>query len=128
VLPQALATGRFVSTVTLMAPTGARSASGQPLPPPSGYADVSGLVDLQCMAAPLAQANIRATERRTLPDIMASEPLHILVAGYYPQVEGGNAEGWLAVVDGGASYWIVMGAESDSQGQMTRLEVKLVNT
>jgi hypothetical protein len=124
VMPAALSTGLFASTITIMQPTGVLGPSGAPLQPPAGFESVTGLVGIPCQAAPLAPNKIEATEMRELEQIIASQPLHILLNGWYPQIEGGVANGWLAVIEN--VYYIILGAESDSQGQMTRLEVKLV--
>jgi hypothetical protein len=127
VLPQAFASGMFTSTVTLMAPTGALGPSGAPLIPPNGFAEVDGYVNLPCVAAPLSTNRIQSTEMRDLEEITASSPQHILLDGYFPNLEAGAANGWLANLDGGTSFWIVLGAESDSQSQMTRMAVKLAS-
>ena len=61
--------------------------------------------------------------------ITASELHHVLLAGYFPALDlGWRGEGtpkgeWQAIVDGWA--YTIMGVESDSQSQMTRVQVKL---
>ncbi len=120
VMPIALSTGLFVSLCTFQAPSGNVNPDGSP---DNVFVDVPGLVNIACMAPPLTDANIQATEVKSLQEILSEAMLHILLKGWYPQIENGASEGWQAVIDG--TVFDLMGAESDSQGQMTRLKVRL---
>lgn len=116
VMPLARATGLFVSLCTLQQPDGILTGAGQPS---GNYVNVPGLVNIACMDAPLSEARIQASEIKGLDEIEAFAPRHILLSGYYPQIAAGVAAGWQVVVDGTALD--LMGAESDSQAQMTRI-------
>lgn len=121
VMPAALATGLFVSLATFQAPTGDVGPSGAPL---NTFADVAGLVNIPCIAAPTSDASVQANELKSLEDVMAAALLHVLLNDWYPQIENGVAVGWRVVIDG--IVFDLLGAESDSQGQQTRIEVKVV--
>ena len=127
VMPAAVATGLFVSLFTArepvptIGPTGAMEFD---------YVNVSGLVNIPCMAPPPSPSSIQATEVRSLEDITAAEIHHVLLSGYFPQLDAGwrgeNPDGkgaWIALIDG--FNYEIMGVESDSQSQMTRVRVKL---
>lgn len=120
VMPAALATGLFVSLCTLQAPSGNVNPDGSP---DNTFVNVAGLVNIPCMAPPLTDSNIQATEVKSLAEILSEAMLHILLNKWYPQIENGASQGWQAVIDG--TVFDLMGAESDSQGQMTRLKVRL---
>ena len=124
---EAIDTGLFVSLCTLQTPSGTFTLSGAP---DGLYNNVAGLVNIPCTAPPPAESRVQATTVRDLAEITASELHHVLLAGYYPSVdlgwrgEGADATGpWRALIDGWA--YEIMGVESDSQSQMTRLMVKL---
>ncbi len=118
VMPEALATGLFVSHCTIQAPDGIFVGSGQE----SGdWVDVEGLVNIQCMSAPISDSKILADEMKSLEETMAVNLRHVLLDGYYPQIEPGQR----AVLDGVG--WDILGAEADSQSQMTRLHLKLAS-
>ena len=119
-MPQAIATGLFVSLFTAQKPSGNLGPSGAP---DGTYVNVSGLVDIPCTAPPPSDARIQATEVRELEVIISSQLKHVLLNGYYPALESGIQSGWQAIIDG--TTYICLGAESDSQGQLTRVEVKI---
>jgi hypothetical protein len=82
------------------------------------------------MAPPPSPASIQATEVRALEEITASEVHHVLLNGWYPQLDAGwrgeAADGkgaWIALID--STQYEICGVESDSQSQMTRMTVKL---
>jgi hypothetical protein len=126
VMPATVATGLFVSLFTAQAPSGAFGPTGAP---DGLYADVAGLVNIPCTAPPPSANRVQATTVRDLAEITASELHHVLLAGYFPALDlGWRGEGtpkgeWQAIVDGWA--YTIMGVESDSQSQMTRVQVKL---
>ena len=120
VMPEAIKTGLFVSLCTIQAPSGIFNASGAP---DGNYVDVAGLVDIPCTAPPPSEIRIQSTELKGLAEIMAAQLKHVLLNGYYPTLEAGIRSGWQAVIDG--TVYDALGAESDSQGTQTRMEVKL---
>ena len=119
-MPEAIRTGLFVSLCTIQAPSGGFGPSGAPVGP---YADVAGLVNIPCTAPPPGETRILSTEVKELAEIMAAQLKHVLLDNYYPTLEAGVRVGWQALIDGTA--YDILGAESDSNGQMTRMEVKL---
>ena len=119
VMPTAVASGRFKSFCTIQQPDGVLVDAGQP----SGmFVDVPGLVNIRCMAPPEANVRITASEVKSQENIQSFSELHILLDYWYPALENGVAMGWRAVIDGVALD--VMGAESGSQGVMTRMVVR----
>ena len=125
VMESALATGLFVSLVTIQQPTGEQTADGSPLmtggDSGDGWNNVAGLVNIQAMNGPEADARIRAKTERQIEQIEAFQFRHLLLGGYYPQIE--QADNWRAVVDGQA--YDPIGIESDSQSSQTRLLLQL---
>ncbi len=126
VMPIALSTGLFVSLSTFQQPNGLTNPDGSPQTDADGnpiFVDVAGLVNIPCMAPPITDGSIQATEVKALQEILSEEMLHVLLNAWYPQIQGGVTDGWQCVVDG--TVYDLMGAESDSQMQMTRLKVRL---
>lgn len=120
VMPQARATGLFVSLCTLQQPDGILIGAGQP----SGvYTDVTGLVDIPCMAAPTGDSRITSSEEKTLDDTQVFSPMHVLLDDYYPSISQGVVDGWRAVIDD--VNYDLLGSENDSQAKMTRLIVRM---
>jgi hypothetical protein len=120
VMRRALATGLFVSLASFSAPDGLLTDGGQP----SGtFAPVPNHQAIPCMSMPMGEARILASEMQGLKDVMASAPRHVLLNAYYPEIEGGVSNGWIVEIDD--IDFDVLGAESDSQGQMTRIAVRL---
>ena len=131
VMPAAIATGLFVSLFTAQEPV--------PVIGPTGavefdYVNVSDatLVNVPCTAPPPSASDIQATEVRALEEITASELHHVLLAGYFPQLDAGwrgeNADGkgaCIALIDG--FNYEISGVESDSQSTQTRVRVKLAS-
>ena len=91
----------------------------------SSSSHVAGLVNIACMDTPPSEIRIQSTELKDLEEILATRLKHILLDGYYYQIELGVPLGWRAVIDGVA--FDLLGAESDSQAQQTRMEVKLAS-
>ena len=121
VMPQAVATGLFVSLCTAQAPTGTKTPYGQP---DGTFANVAGLVNIPCMDAVLSTGTIEATEVKELQDIMSKAFRHTVLNGWYPQFIPGAAVGWRVIVDG--TVYDLLGAEQDSQWTQTRLKLQLV--
>ena len=119
VMAAAQRTGLFVSLCTIQQPDGVLIDAGQPS---GNFIPVSGMVNIPCMAPPESTIRINASEVKSEANIQSFSELHILLSGWYPALEDGVSMGWRAVIDGQA--FDLMGAESDSQGQMTRLVVR----
>lgn len=122
VMPQAFATGLFVSLATFQQPDGLQGPTGGPS---GAYVPVEGLVSIPCMNAPASIALIQATETRSVTDILAKGLRHVALNGYYPAVLTGWRAGWQVAIDGVA--YDILGAEPDSQRTQTRLELQLVS-
>jgi hypothetical protein len=136
VMPATVATGRLVSLCTIQAPSGNFGPSGAP---DGLYNDVAGLVAIPCTAPPPSSARVQATEVKALAEITAAELHHVLLDTWYPQLdagwrgEGSPAGAWAALIganDGSGNLidgylYDILGVESDSQSQMTRMTVRL---
>jgi hypothetical protein len=122
VMPAATTTGLFVSSCTIMIPDGVFDAGGSPS---GAYAAVAGLSMIPCMDAVPSMARIQATEVKALAEIMSKGLRHVLLNGSYPQILGLKQAGSVrCLVDG--VYYELYGAEDDSQGTQTRLDMELV--
>ena len=120
VMTAALATGLFVSRVTIEAPDGLFSDAGQPS---GNYVPVAGAVAIRCMASPVSDIRITANEEKSVPDVQSFAPRHVLLDRRYPALEEGFMRGWRARLDDEPPA-DVTGVDSDSQHQMTRLALK----
>ena len=122
---EALASGLIVSLVTIQQPTGEQTADGSPLmtggDSGDGWNNVAGLINLQCMNGPEADARIRAKTERQTEYIEAFQFRHLFLPGYFPQIQ--QFDNWRAIVDGQA--YDPIGVESDSQHTQTRLLLQL---
>ena len=120
VMPEAVATGLFSSLFTAQQPSGVLDATGAP----NGvWVPIAGLVNIACTAPPPSTARIQATEVRDLQEILSLQMKHVLLQGYYPSLMSASDKNWNALIDGIA--YDIMGAESDSQKEMTRVEVRI---
>lgn len=121
----ALDSGLIVSLVTIQQPTGEQTADGSQAmtggDSGDGWNNVAGLIDLQCMNGPEADARIRAKTDRNPDFIEAFQFRHLFMPGYYPQIE--QFDNWRAIVDGQA--YDPIGVETDSQFTQTRLLLQL---
>jgi hypothetical protein len=121
----ALDSGLIVSLVTIQQPTGEQTADGSPLATGGdtgdGWNNVAGLINLQCMNGPEADARIRAKTNRDVDYVEAFQFRHLFLPGYYPQIE--QFDNWRAIVDGQA--YDPIGVETDSQFSQTRLLLQL---
>lgn len=124
VMPAVRATGLLRSLCTIQTPPESDTFdAGGAMDPDTPWDDLTGHVDLPCMAAPLQQGDtVSPDETRSMAEILARTPKHVLLDGYYPELDGKTE--YRAVVDGVA--YNITKAESDSQAQMTRLAVELV--
>ena len=122
---EALASGLIVSLVTIQQPTGEQTADGSPLmtggDSGDGWNNVSGLINLQCMNGPEADARIRAKTERQTEYIEAFQFRHLFLPGYFPQIQ--QFDNWRAIVDGQA--YDPIGIENDSQRTQTRILLQL---
>ncbi len=129
-MPEAQRTGLFVTTLcTVQLPSGTIGPSGAP----NGlFANLAGVVGIECMSAPPSSARIQATDVKSLEEIMSIGLRHVLLMGYFPQIVSAVEAGARAVlttfdVTGAlvdTTAYDVLGAEADSQIQMTRMELK----
>lgn len=123
VMAIARSSGLFISLCTISAPqSGGRVPSGT-------YTPVTGLSNLPCMDAPAGMSTgIAANEITSLTSISSIGRRHVLLDRYYAELgdssNWGNI-GWIATVDG--VVYDILGAECDSQRQMTRLSLEKVS-
>jgi hypothetical protein len=128
VMPQAIATGLFVSLCTIQNPDGTLDASGAPT---GNFVPIPGLVAIPCTAPPTSDARIQATEAKSLDEILSFQLHHVLLNGYYeplfPPVPRTALQALIAPASDptNTEAFEVMGFESDSQYQMTRIELRL---
>ncbi len=118
VMLEALATGLFVSVCDINMPDGLLTADGSPS---NNFIAVNGMTGIPCMSAPTSNLRIVATEHKTQAEIESVNTGHVLLSGWYPILQ--TQTNWQAVIDG--VKYDILGAESDSQMQMTRLEVQI---
>lgn len=114
--------GLMPSVCTIQAPSGNVGASGAP---DGVWADVTGLTNIPCMNAPESVGSIVANEVKNIAEILSLSVRHVLLNGYYAQLDGLNwgGIGWRAIVDG--VTYDILGAERDSQSSQTRLKLRL---
>jgi hypothetical protein len=115
--------GLMPSTCTIMEQAGGIGPTGAP---DGVYSQVPGLVNIPCMNAPESVGNILATEVKTISEIISLSIRHVLLNGYYSQLDGQNwgTISWHAIVDG--IEYDLLAAERDSQFSQTRLKLRLV--
>jgi len=125
VMPNAIASGLFVSLFSAFAPSSALEPGGEV--PPGKLVPVPSVQNVPCMIAPPSNLRLSATEQKTAPAVLSLQFAHVLLSGYYPQIPGSDAD-WDAVItnpDGSTLVVDVVGAEVDSQSQMTRVSVRI---
>lgn len=131
VMPAAVATGLFVSTVTVQQWDGTLGASGAPDKSEAHWTNISGLINIAAMVAP-PSTGITATENKSAAEILAEGWRHILLDSNYPALLAGWRQGWRLKetnsVTGLTTTYDIRGVEADSQGQMTRVMVQKVTT
>jgi hypothetical protein len=126
VMPAVIATGLLVSLATFQSPSQDFDSAGAW---DGNWANVTGLVNIPCTAPPKSPTEITATENLALAEIVAAEWHHVLLNAWYPQLDAGwrgdgtPAGAWRVLIDGFA--YEVVGVESDSQMQMTRVTARL---
>ncbi len=130
VMPTVVETGLLTSLATFQQPDGLFIPPGQPS---GNFVDVPGLIGIKCQDAPMSTARIQASEKKALEDIEAARFRHILLAGYFPQIPDGIANGWrvnvVELLNGRPVDTLVydlLGAEADSETRMTRVSARIV--
>ena len=125
VMPQAVATGLFVSTCSIFQQDGNLGTSGAP----SGVYNVPVITNVPCMNAVPREGSIQATEQKRVPEIEATGFRHVALAGPYysvlfPLIEKGLRA---SIVDPEVTtLYEVFGVEPDSQNTQTRLELRVI--
>lgn len=112
-------------------PNGTVGPSGAPSYNWAAIPELSGLV---AMAAPLSAARISTGEKKETDQVLNTANKHVWLAGYYPEIAQFKqlfdlrcmmySEG--QDVNSGIPYDVI-GAESDSQSIMTRMELRAVS-
>ena len=126
-MPEIQLAGTFASLGTLTAPPTTLGPTGNPTGP---FTPVSGVVDIPCMDAPPSMARLQATEVKAVAEVMSKGLRHVLLNKCFPGAPatptqpGWSGLGYRFVVDG--IVYDLLGAENDSQGIMTRLDLQLV--
>jgi len=128
VMPTAIASGLAVSFCSISAPSGAFTPGGEPVTGSGSYMPVAGLQNIPCMDAPPSVVRVQATEQKTESEILSLQFRHVWLTGYYPQIPTNDAN-WQAMITNanGTLVYDLLGAESDSQLQMTRLELRIAS-
>jgi hypothetical protein len=117
VMASAIATGLLSSVCTIQQPSGTFGPSGAP---DGNWANVSGLVNLDCQAAP-AGSSFSGHELKLPAEVLTNQPLHVLLDGHYPTI----TTKMRALID--SVDHDIEAVEHDSQGRMTRLFVTRAN-
>lgn len=125
VMPAALATGLFQkASVTIQIPDGQLTDNGTPS---GNFVDVAGLIGIVAMVAPPSVSRIMDSTSKTISVQQATNAAHVLLGGYYPDVETAWRGGGQAVVDGVLySNQDILSVESDSQATQTRMYLRVV--
>jgi hypothetical protein len=121
VMPQVRATGLLISRATFQDQTGGTGPTGFPL---NTYTPVDGLIDIQCMDAPLGTGEgFSVDEGKAQPQILSKGERHILLDAYYPEAINVWRGGGNVVIDG--VTYDILGVEADSQRQETRVRAQV---
>ena len=115
--------GLFVAACTIKEPPPATDVDGlgQHDLQLSDFTPVVGLIAIPCMCAPRSVARVQATEAKNQGFTLESSLFHVLLDGYFPQIE----QKQVAFITGPPfdteTALEIDGVESSSQGVMTRL-------
>jgi len=127
-LATAYETAQLTDLATFIQPPGVFDPAGQP-DPTAPYVPVTGFVAIPAKKAPVSNLRIQATEVKALAEIMSSQLVHLLLGGYYPTIKDNTQWRVMIWAQGDdfstAQQYDVLGAESDSSKQMTRVQCKL---
>ena len=119
VVPAVIATGIVNSLASFSQPSGNQTADGSP---DGLYTPVAGLQNIVCMSAVTSNGRIAANEKISAEMIESDNSSHVWLAGYYPTLAGNTQ--YIVAVDG--VTYRVLGAESDSQMQTTRVLIEVI--
>lgn len=128
VMPAALATGLFEKAlVTFEAPVDTEAGYSGSGFPTGAFLPVAGLIDILAMVAPTSVARVSGQTKKSIQQQEASNSSHVLLGCYYPDAETVWRNGGRAVING-VLYENndILAVESDSQQQMTRMEVRVL--
>lgn len=124
IMPAALATGLFKDLVTIQVPSGTFTTEGFP---DGQFVDAAGLVGLTAMVAPPSNARIPSNTSKTLSLQQALNAVHVLLGGFYPDVETAWRNGGRAMVNTRLyQNEDILAVESDSQSTQTRMYLRVV--
>ena len=132
VMPAAYAIGLFVSQASFVQPVQIQGATGNSI---GGYTPIAGMQNIPAMNAPEATglSGGSSNQKRAVDHIEADRQRHMLLKGYYPQLDTGFATGagagmQVQVLDpnGQTTLYDFLGGEGDSQAQMSRIRMKIV--
>jgi len=121
--------GLFDSLCTIEVPSGNLGPSGAP---DGLFVAYAGLTAIPCMQSVPSTARVQATEVKDLEEIMAKGLRHVLMNGFYPQLQvlkqDGQVRALLTDSAGNVNEFEILGVEPDSQSTQTRFECQLVTT
>ena len=92
------------------------------------WANVAGLVDLECTVSPASQRGIELGERRVLEPNMTKrvETHHVSITGYFTNIT--NQQRAVVTTAGSETLTLdILAVEHDSQAQTTRLRAEVVS-
>lgn len=121
VIPLTLETGLFVSLATIYGRDRVQGPTGNFI---DSYRPISGLMDIPCMDTPTSPNRVQANEVRQIQQILSIGMRHVLLNRCFTDAPNWANEAYRVDVDG--VMYELWGAENDSQTQMTRLELRLV--
>lgn len=120
-MPAIARTGVFDSLATFQAPDQVQGPTGNLV---GTYTAVAGLVNIPCMDAPPSIARVQATEVKAISEIMSKGLRHMLLNRCFTDAPNWSGKGYRCIVDG--VTYDLLGAENDSQGTQTRVDLQLV--
>ena len=110
---------------TIRQPDGTFSDSGAPS---GNYTAVPGMVGIQCMDAPESISKPAAGETKTVEEQLSTQPRHVWLAGYFPSIaEHSDWQAEITEISGEVNTYDILGAECDSQCQMTRIAGRIAS-
>lgn len=127
VMPAAVQTGLLSALCTIQRSNGTYNAAGQPDLTATGFSNLAGHVNITCLSSVPSPTRVQATEVKDLQEILAKQFRHVLLSAYYPDILPGDVAQITLTVSGisATTMFDILGVESDSQGQQTRLELEL---
>ena len=131
-MPVAFGIGLFTSLASFFAPVQTQLATGNYV---GAQTPIPGLQNIPCMNAPAAAGliGLSSDETRLIPRVEAERHRHILLNGYFQQLDTGFAQGaglgWQLTItneDGTMETFAFLGGEGDSQQIQTRVRAQVV--